>query len=231
MFTSWNIADSLLTSATDGHQFWEPKLLSQELKRRGKAVRLLGHKSIAAANFPDAESVPLFPLYFTEPNSRDPTWGYLENFIVQNRGFEEALVTFPASLLRDAIMLFPNVTERQLLGIFRWIGLLEVRNLPGIAIVLSALQNWGTTNPSIEVYRKLWSECPPETKERLRLCARTEITAQKFEETLGTRPHVLPSVLAPTAHEVAAARECAASASDPVSVVFVGGARRERGAL
>ena len=28
MFKAWNIADSLLTSTTEGHQFWEPTLIS-----------------------------------------------------------------------------------------------------------------------------------------------------------------------------------------------------------
>jgi hypothetical protein len=230
VFTAWNIADCLLTDATDGHQFWEPKLLSEELRRRGKGIRLLGHKSIEARNFPAAESVPVFPLFFTEPPCPDPTWGYIENFVIQNRSVAEALVGLRPPPGRDVLVLFPNASERQMLGIFRWLDHTAPRRRPGVAIILSAIRDWSASNPAIGVYRKLWADCPPPIRDALRLCARTEMTAQKFHEVLGTMPHVLPSVLAPTAEEIAAARGRTGDPAAPMTVSFVGGARHERGA-
>jgi glycosyltransferase involved in cell wall biosynthesis len=227
----WYIADSLLTDATDGHQFWEPKLLSEELRRRGKKVKLVGHTSIAASNFPAAETVPLFPLYFTEPHCPDPSWGYMENFVIQNRSFLEALLGLrPAPGARE-LVLFPNATERQLLGIFRWLDHIDPRQRPCVALILGAMRDWTPSNPAIRVYQKLWAECPPAIKESLRLCARTEMTARKFQDVLGTVPHVLPSALAPTAREIDATRGRTGNPKEPLTVSFIGGARHERGAM
>jgi hypothetical protein len=231
VFDVWHIADSLLTDATDGHQFWEPKLLSEELRRRGKRAKLLGHISIDAKNFPAAESVPLFPLYFTEPHCPNPSWGYLENFVIQNRSFLEALLGVRPQPAAGELVLFPNATERQMLGIFRWLDHFDPRQRPCVALILGAMRDWTASNPAIRVYQKLWDECPPVIKGSLRLCARTEMTARKFQDVLGTMPHVLPSALAPTAGEIAGARGRAGNAAGPLTVAFVGGARHERGAM
>ena len=58
MFKVWNIVDNLLNDYVYGHHLWEPKLLAEELERRGIACRFLGCNSISADYFPGASVVP-----------------------------------------------------------------------------------------------------------------------------------------------------------------------------
>jgi glycosyltransferase involved in cell wall biosynthesis len=247
VLTVWNIADCLITHVTDGHQFWEPRLLSEELRRRGKTVRLLGHHSIEPRNFPAAECVPLFPLNFTEPMPEELPWGrltaswqaagqnsggyhpYLGFFRAQNRSLEEAMTGFSPRLSRDSLVLFPNVTERQLFGICRWAERLNDEDRPSIAIVLAAANKWPTA--VVALYREVVGKWPEGIKRDLRLCARSEMSARRYEEILGFVPHVLPSALTPSAGEIAAAADRIHEHLEPMTVAYVGGARLERGAL
>jgi glycosyltransferase involved in cell wall biosynthesis len=247
VLTAWNIADCLITNVTDGHQFWEPRLVSEELQRRGKAVRLLGHQSIEPRNFPAAECIPLFPLAFTEPMPEELPCGrltaswqaagqnsggynaYLEFFRAQNQSVEQAMTGFSARLFRDSLVLFPNVTERQLFGLSRWAERLKDEDRPSIAIVLAATNTWPPA--AVALCREVMCDWPETFKRRLRVCARSEMSARKCEEILGFLPHVLPSALTPTGEEIAVAANRIDNRSDAMTVAYVGGARLERGAL
>ena len=229
MVKAWNIIDSLLTDYTTGHQLWEPRILAGELQRRGIETRAFGHISIKANDFPGARSLPVFPLHYGEIVSQDPSWRILETFIVHNRSYEEALNKVERSLFDDALVLFPNMSARHLLGAFRWLDRFDDWTRPKTAMILMARRDWSEPSPALWLYQKVWAECPPALKDHIKLCVRTEISAREYERVLGTRPHVLPSSLGPTEREIAASHERIGSRSGPMVISFLAGSRVERG--
>lgn len=231
MFKAWNIADSLLTNWTTGHQFWEPTIIAAELRRRGKLVRLLGHQTIQAKDFPDAATVPFFPYSYAERISEDPVWGTVERFIVHNRSIHRTLAKADRALFENSVTLFPNLSERQLLGVFRWLERYPVETRPKTVLVLSALRDWSEADQSVGFLKKIWEGCPPDLKREIPLCVRTEISARKFQDVLGIRAHVLPSPLGPTEDEIERAASWRGSPDASVTVAFLAGARQERGAV
>jgi glycosyltransferase involved in cell wall biosynthesis len=230
VFKVWNIVDNLLNDYVYGHHLWEPKLLAEELERRGIACRFLGCNSISAEYFPGARVMPVFPLHHYESVSTDPEWGYLENFVIHNVTYERALKKVEEALFADALTLFPNVSERHMLGVIRWLRRLDKSVTPRVAMILKGQVHWSAKNPSLKMYKKIWAGCPPALKENIRLCVRTDMTAEKYEQLLDVRPHVLPSPLAPTEREVRGVRERVASQTRGFNVAYVAGARGERGA-
>jgi len=231
VFQAWNIIDSLFTDHTTGHQLWEPRMLARELHERGVETRLFGHLSIKGEDFPEARCIPTFPLYYGERVSEDRSWGFLENFIVHNRSYEEALIKAGRPLFENALVLFPNVSVRHLLGIIRWLDRFDDQTRPCAVLLLGALRDWSSENPALPYLQKLWAECPYGVKDNVTLCVRTEAGARAYEQLLGELPHVLPSPLGPTEIEIETARHRTGALPSSMVVSFLGGARQERGAL
>jgi len=230
VFKAWNIIDSLLADYTFGHHLWEPKLLTEELRHRRIETRLLGHTSIRGEDFPDARVIPVFPMHHEASLSSDREWGYLENFVVHNLSYEKALRGVDRAVFGNALTLFLNVSERHLLGAVRWLARFDESARPKVAMILKGQFNWSAKNPGLEMYRKIWAGCLPSVKHDIKLCSRSEMNAQKYEQILGMRPHVLPSALGPTEREIKNSQERIGSRTGPMVVSFLAGARHERGA-
>jgi glycosyltransferase involved in cell wall biosynthesis len=228
MFKAWNIINSMITGHTFGHVLWETKLLSEELQRRGTEVRLVGHRSIKAEDYPGARIVPAFDLHYVQAISEDPEWGYLENFVVHNLAYEKTLGKIDRGFFADSLTLIPDIGERQLLAIIRWLSRFEASKRPQVAMILAGPHEWSDTFDGL--VRKIWAGCPDAVKLSLKLCVRSEMSAGKYEPVLGTRPYVLPSPLGPTDREIRAAKERIGAAGGPLTVSFLAGARPERGA-
>lgn len=238
MFKAWNIVNNLLGGAAYGHILWETKLLVEALRYRGIEPRILGYKSIKADDFPGARVIPAFDLHYAHPISEDPEWGYLENFVVHNLAYERALGSIDRSVFTDALTLFVDIGERQLLGAVRWLATFDETTRPRVAMllqgqrgmVLKGQNEWSKTNPGPDMYRKIWTCCPSTVKRDIRLCLRSEMSVPKYEQLLGRTPHVLPSALGPTAREIRASEERVGSRTGPLIVSFLAGSRLERGA-
>lgn len=229
MFKTWNIVDNLLSRDTLGHHLWEPKLLIAELRRRQADVRVLGHRLIRADDFPGAGVVPAFPLHHEALVSRDAKWGQMENFSIHNLEYQRALNKIDRSLFNGALTLFLNVSHRHLLGGTRWLARFEASNRPSVAMILKAQTNWSTTNEDLAMYGRIWKGLPLSIRRHVKVCTRSEMSAQKYDHILGLRPHVLPSALGPTEHEIRRLRERIGPQTGPLVVSFLAGARRERG--
>ena len=229
MFKAWNIVDNLLAGYTFGHHLWEPKLLVEELRRRGTEVRLFGHRSVRSEHFPDALVVPVFPLHHEDNISRDRDWGYLENFVVHNLGYQKALNRVDLDVFSNALTLFLNVSERHLLGAIRWLSRLQELVRPKVAMILKGQFDWSARNASLEMYQKIWKGCPASVSRHIRLCTRSEMSASKYEQILGVKPCVLPSALGPTEEEISRTQKRVGPQTGPLVVSFLAGARLERG--
>ena len=229
MFKTWNIIDDLLSHDSVGHHLWEPKLLVEELLGRGKAVRIAAHRSIKADQFPDTLTIPTFALHHEASVSRDEKWQHLENFVVHNLDYQKGLNSLDQNIFTDALTLFLDVSDQQLLGTIRWFSGFEAAKRPNVSIILKGQSDWSTRNRGLELSREVWSDCPPFFKEHVRVCSRSEMSAGKYAEILGVRPHVLPSALGPTEREIRRSRKRVGPQAGPLVVSFLAGARPERG--
>lgn len=230
MFKAWNIVNNLLSDYTFGHVLWETKLLVEELRRRGTDVRIFGHRSIKAEDYPGARIVPAFDLRYAQAISEDPEWGYQENFVVHNLAFEKTLGKIGRSFFDQAVSVIPDVSERQFLGAIRWLSRFDASDRPNVAMILRGQLDWTAANPSLAMFRKIWAGCPDAVKRHAKLCVRSDMSADKYEQVLGARPNVVPSPLGPTDREIRAAKERVAAQDGGLAVAFLAGARPERGA-
>jgi glycosyltransferase involved in cell wall biosynthesis len=230
MFKTWNIIDDLLSPDAVGHHLWEPKLLVEELLGRGIAVRIAAHRSIKADPFPGALTIPTFALHHEALVSVDPEWQHIENFVVHNLDYQKGLNGLDRSIFADALTLMLDVSDQQLLGTIRWFSSFEASKRPNIAIVLKGQYDWSERNRGLGLARKVWRDCPAFFKEHVRICSRSEMSADRYTEILGVRPNVLPSALGPTAKEIRRSRERVGPQAGPLVVSFLAGARTERGA-
>ncbi len=229
MFKAWNIVNNLIGGYTVGHVLWEPKLLVDELRHRGTETKVLGHNSIKIEDFPGARAIPAFQLHHRAPVSTDPEWGYLENFVVHNMAFEKSLEKLEHGVFTDALTVFLDMSERQMLGAVRWLKRFDDISRPPVAMILQGQTDWSAANSALEMYGKIWAGCPDAFKERVKLCVRSDMSAANYEPLLRIRPHVLPSILSPTEREIRAAKLRTGSQTGPLVVSFLAGARPERG--
>jgi len=228
-FKAWNIINNLIGGHTFGHVLWEPKLLAEELGHRGTETRILGHSTIDANDFPGVRVLPAFQLHHREPVSTDPEWGYLENFVVHNMAFEKSLARLDSGLFDNALMMFLDMSERQMLGTVRWLRRFDDTTRPHVAMLLQGQRDWSSRNTALEMYGKIWAGCSNTFKSRVKLCVRSDMLAANYEPIFRMRPHVLPSILGPTEREVRATQERNGAQTGPLLVSFLGGARSERG--
>jgi len=229
MFKTWNIVDDLLSDDIFGHYLWEPKLLVEELLHRETTVRIAGHRSIKPEQFPGAHVIPTFALHHDASVSRDEKWRHLENFVVHNLDYEKGLHRLDRNIFSDALTLFLDVSDQQLLGMSRWFSSFEASKRPNVAVILKGQYDWSARNRSLDLYAMVWKDCPPVFKEHVRLCTRSEMSADKYEQILGAKPLVLPSALGPTEKEIRRSRERVGPRLGRLVVSFVAGARPERG--
>jgi glycosyltransferase involved in cell wall biosynthesis len=229
MFSTWNIIDDVLSPDILGHFLWESKLLVEELLSRGRAIRIAGHRSIRADQFPGTLTIPTFALHHHALVSTDEKWQYVENFVVHNLDYQKGLNGLDPTIFTDALTLFLDVGDRQLLGTIRWFAGFEDSKRPNVAIILKGQLDWTARNRGLTLLREVWSDCPPFFKEHVKVCSRSDMSADKYAEILGVRPHVLPSVLGPTEKEIRQSRERVGPQVGPLVVSFLAGARAERG--
>jgi len=230
MFRTWNIISDLLSHDIVGHYLWEPKLLVEELLDRGTTVRVAGHRSIKADQVPGALAIPAFALHHEAKVSRDQKWQHLENFVVHNLDYQKGLNGLDPGMFRDALTLMLDVSDQQLLGTIRWFSGFEASRRPNIVIVLQGLFGWPAGSRGLELFREVWRDSPAFFKEQVKVCSRSEMSADRHAEILGARPHVLPSALGPTEKEIRRARERVGRPGEDMIVSFLAGARSERGA-
>jgi hypothetical protein len=230
MFRTWNIISDLLSHDAVGHPLWEPKLLVEELLDRGTVVRVAGHRSIKADQCPGAQVIPAFALHHEGVISRDVKWGPLEDFVVHNLDYQKGLNGLDPALFANALTLMLDVSDQQILGALRWFSRFEPSKQPKLVIVLQGLFSWPKGNRGMELFQDVWRDCPSSLKEQIRVCSRSEMSADRHAEILGARPHILPSALGPTAKEVRQSRERVGPPAGPLVVSFLAGARQERGA-
>jgi glycosyltransferase involved in cell wall biosynthesis len=230
MFRTWNIISDLLSDDIGGHYLWEPKLLVEELLERGKAVRVAGHRSIKADQFPGALTIPAFALHHEATVSNYKKWEDLENFVVHNLDYQKGLNGLDPGMFPDALTLMLDVSHEQLLGTIRWFSRFEASRRPNVAIILQGLFSWPAGNRGLQLLRDVWSDCPPFFKEKVKVCSRSEMAADRHAEFLGERPHVLPLALGPTEKEIRRSRERVGPQDAAMIVSFLAGARLERGA-
>jgi hypothetical protein len=231
VFKAWNFIDAGLHVRSTGHHYWETKALTDELLTRGADVRIFSRRDAPSAGFPGARVYPTFSLDYYAIVSNDPTWGLTENFVAHNLSFQADLFRAEPSLFHGSLTFFPTLSERQLLATIRWLTHFEDRARPKAVVTLQPLTNWSDGNPSANIYRKLWADCPAAVRQGFALAARGADTADQFHRLLGVRPHVLPSPLGAHERRRQIALNAGASPPGPMVVSFVAGARRERGAL
>jgi hypothetical protein len=231
VFKVWNIIDAGLHVRSTGHHYWETKALADELLARGADVRVFSRKDAPMAGFPGARVHPTFTLDYYASVSNDPTWGLTENFVAHNLSFQADLFRAEPSLFHGSLTFFPTLSERQLLATIRWLAHFEDHTRPKAVVTLQPLTNWSDSNPSANIYRKLWADCPAAVKKNLALTVRGAETANQFHRLLGVRPQVLPSPLGAHERRGQIAANVGASPPGPMVVSFLAGARRERGAL
>ena len=229
MFRTWNIISDLLSHDIVGHYLWEPKLLVEELLDRGTAVRVAGHRSIKTDQFPGALTIPAFALHHEASVSRDEKWNHLENFVVHNLDYQKGLNGLDAGIFADALTLMLDVSDQQLLGTIRWFSGFEAAKRPNVAIILKGQFDWSAGNRGLQLVREVWRDCPAFFRERVRICSRSDMSADNYAEIVGTRPHVLPSALGPTEKEIRRSRERIGPQTGSMVVSFLAGARPERG--
>ena len=230
MFRTWNIISDLLSHDIVGHYLWEPKLLVKELLDRGAAVRVAGHRSIKADQVPGALAIPAFALHHEASVSRDQNWQHLENFVIHNLDYQKGLNGLDPGLFPEALTLMLDVSDQQLLGTIRWFSKFEASRRPNVVIILQGLFSWPAGNRGLQLFRDVWRDCPPFFKEQVRVCSRSEMSADRHARILGVRPHVLPSALGPTEKEIRRTRERIGPQGEAMIVSFLAGARSERGA-
>jgi len=230
MFKTWNIIDDLLSHDIVGHYLWEPKLLVGELLGRGTTVSIAGHRSINPDQFAGALTIPAFALHHEASVSQDPEWRHIENFVVHNLDYLKGLNGLDQGIFTDSLTLMLDVSDQQLLGTIRWFSTFEASKRPKVAIILKGQFDWSERNHGLGLIRKVWSDSPPFFKEHVRVCSRSQMSADRYAEILGARPHVLPSALGPTAKEIRLSRERVGPQTGPLVVSFLAGARAERGA-
>ena len=219
MFRTWNIISDLLSDDIGGHYLWEPKLLVEELLDRGTAVRIAGHRSIKDDQFPGALTIPAFALHHEASVSNDKKWHYLENFVVHNLDYQKGLNGLDPGMFPDALTLMLDVSDQQLLGTIRWFSGFE-----------QGLFSWPAGDRGLQLLREVWRDCPPFFKEKVKICSRSEMSADRHAEFLGERPHILPLALGPTEKEISRTRERVGPQGAAMVVSFLADARLERGA-
>jgi glycosyltransferase involved in cell wall biosynthesis len=229
MFRTWNIISDLLSHDAVGHPLWEPKLLVEELLDRGTAVRVAGHRSIKADQCPGAHVIPAFALHHEGIISRDEKWGHLEDFVVHNLDYLKGLNGLDPSMFPEALTLMLDVSDQQLLGTIRWFSRFEASRRPNVVIMLQGLFSWPRGNRGLQLFQDVWRDSPPFFKEQVKVCSRSEMSADRHAEILGARPHVLPSAVGPTEKEIRRTRERVGPQGEAMIVSFLAGARPERG--
>lgn len=231
MFKVWNFIDAGLHVRSTGHHYWETKALTDELLARGADIRIFSRRDAPIGGFPGVRVYPTFSLDYYASVSNDPTWGLTENFVAHNLSFQADLFRVEPSLFHGSLTFFPTLSERQLLATIRWLTRFEDRARPKAVVTLQPLADWSDSNPSANIYRKLWADCPAAVRRGFALTVRGVETADQFHRLLGARPHVLPSPLGAHERRRQIAANSGASPPGPMVVSFVAGARRERGAL
>ena len=227
MFKTWNIIDSALWAHSFGHHYWETKMLADELVRRGVRTRILTNKVAPKEGFSGSEIVPAFEVSLYTNLSDDPTWSTVENFVLHNRSFDRDLGRTDQALFRNSIALVSTLTERQLLGLFRWLSRFAPELRPKAAIVLRSPEDWSETNVSARFYKTLGTQCPSALKNDIAIFARTQHGADMFVKHMGLPVHRFPLVLPERGRQPVRSSENPQLPSMIVS--FVGGARPERG--
>ena len=228
-FATWNIFDSALTKDAIGHHYWETRSLADELVRTGNTVRLFTHRRAPTAErFPGVEIVPTFSLYLYAGVSNDPAWSGIENFIVHNRAFHSDLARIDPARMRDSIALFPTVSDKQLLGLFRWMGSLPPGSMPKTAACLMAPKDWSGDSDTVRMYKTIWERCSPQLKEKVALFSRTSQIAKMLKDRVGLQSAVFPLAL-PEQHKELPSGSVT-GATNTMTISYLGGSRREKGA-
>ena len=158
----------------------------------------------------------------------EPAWWGVENLIVHNRAFHSDLAQIDPVHLNDSIALFPTVGHEQLLGLFRWMSSFPTGSLPKVAACLMAPKNWSGTNDILRMYKLIWDRCSPAVKDRVALFSRTSQIATMFNEQVGLPSAVFPLVI--PEHQKRLLSAPAVSGSDAMTISYLGGSRREKGA-
>jgi hypothetical protein len=228
-FKTWNILDCGLEKASTGFNYWEAKALADELVRQGETVRIFSHLTGPnAERFPGVALLPTFSVSLYGNVSKDPARAAIENLVVQNRRFHSDLARLDPDLFRDSLALFPMVTPRQLVGLFRWLGGLPTQTRPSTAINLfEPPGEWTAANSSTKLYESMWKRCPPRLKKEIVIFSRTPLAAAKFGKELGIPAAVFPFAL--PEHYFSLKADASRTGQGPMMVSFIGGARRERG--
>jgi len=191
-------------------------------------VRLFTHRNAPTVEqFPGVEIVPAFSLYLYAGVTNDPAWSGSESFIVHNRAFHFDLAKIDPARMRDSIALFPTVCDKQLLGLFRWMGSFPPGSAPKTAACLMLPKN-AKVSDTVRMYRMVWERCPPALREEIALFSRTPQIAKMLKERAGLQSALLPLIL-PEQHKKPLPGS-PAETDGTMTVSYLGGSRREKGA-
>ena len=154
-------------------------------------------------------------------------WAAIENFVVHNRSFHRDLSRLDPSLFEDSVTVFPTLSENQILGVVRWLATFPKETRPRVAIGLRTPQEFTASNTRTQFYRNVFKKYLSEHGPDIAVFCRTSQSAAMTEKHVGVKASVFP-FLAPD--ELLSRRpRAAATGTSPMTVSFVGGARRERG--
>jgi glycosyltransferase involved in cell wall biosynthesis len=226
----WHIFNSGLLNER-GHYFNEALTLSRELRRRGSAAVIYGHKQWR----PTGTELAVLPVLRNRPYdalSDDALCGELLDFLGLNQNFREDLDTLDrGSFDRDDIAIFLTVTQNQLMAITRWAESFSESEPFRIVTVLHHPVRWEFSSGRIShpesYYRYIWRMLPPAVKQRIFICTTTDALADQYASVIGTRPKPLPMMLDNV--PLAAPTPRAHAGERPIVVAYLGHARPEKG--
>ena len=225
---TWNILDCGLARGVTGHHFWETKALTDELVRRGNKVRLFSTvKAPDPAHYAGVEIIPTFSMFLYRGISNDPMWSAIENFVVHNRSFHRDLSRLDPSMFENSVTVFPTLGENQILGLVRWLAGVPKKKRPRVAIGLRTPQEFSPGNTRAQFYRNVFKKYLAEQGSDIAVFCRTAQSAAMTEKHIGVKANVFP-ILVPDEVLSRGPRTSGAGAG-PMTISFVGGARRERG--
>jgi hypothetical protein len=225
---TWNILDCGLARGVTGHHFWETKALTDELVRRGNTVRVFSTmKAPDPAHFAGVEIIPTFTMFLYQKIPSDPMWSAIENFVIHNRSFHRDLSRLDPSMFEDSVTVFPTLGETQILGLVRWLAGFPKERRPRVAVGLRTPQEFSPGNTRVQFYRNVFKTYLAEQDSGIAVFCRTAQSAAMTERHIGVKANVLP-VLVPD-EILSRGPRAAGAGAGPMTISFVGGARRERG--